>query len=484
MNRQRITRRTFVRTAATVSMLAAVGATLPACAAKQNDGADAQGGEGKGGAAVDFVIVGGGIGGLSAAIRAAELGASVIVLEKEATLGGDSAISSGTIHAPGTKLQAQQGFPNDTIDAYIEDIRLDDPAYTEQGEPLCHALFEGAANMVDFLCDQGVEFLPLDESDMRAHNVDGGGGALMEVIKQLADSDSISVLTKTAATSLVVEDGRVVGVSTETGETYRGERGVVLATGGFCNNPALIGEYAPEFSDIRVVSSAGAEGDGLIMAQDVDASTFALDAGVHTYFVSVEGVADMSWQGGVSPAIVVNVNGERFMAEDCHYDTAGKLGVKQPEHRAYFVFDERARTESGAFEDNFESGIVTEAESIDELATLIGTPALAETVSRYNEMLQTESADADFGRTACLEPLEQGPYYAIEIEPCIYYSYGGVEIDADARVIGADGKPIDGLYACGEVCVSSEVREGLLYSSGLSQGYVFGRKAIETALEA
>ena len=91
--------------------------------------------------------------------------------------------------------------------------------------------------------------------------------------------------------------------------------------------------------------------------------------------------------------------------------------------------------------------------------------------------------DEDFGRETFLAPLEGPTYYALSIEPCIYYSYGGLDIDERAHVLDEGGAPIPGLFACGEVCASSEVREGLLYTSGLSQGYVFGQIAVDTATE-
>ncbi|WP_297673028.1 FAD-dependent oxidoreductase [Slackia sp.] len=470
----KISRRGFVKVAATAAVLGTMGGLLSSCG-KQEAKSSA-----KGEHTADFVVVGGGIGGQSAAIRASEMGASVVLLEKLNVLGGDSAISSGTIHAPGTKAQAAQGFDGDAIDIYIEDLRLDAPEFSTPGEPMCHALFEGAAEMVDYLEENGIAFLPIAEPDYRAHNVDGGGGALMKFMKERLEESSAEIYTETPAASLVIDGEKVVGVMAGE-ELFNATKGVILATGGFANNVELVAKYAPDFSDVRAVSSEGAEGEGLEMGMEVGASTMALESGMHTYFVSTQGMADMSWQCASSSAIIVNKNGERFHAEDCHYDAAGKIGMEQPDCMAYMIFDTAARDKYEIFEDSFASNIVVEGANVDELASTIGASGLADAVAHYNDMA-AQGVDGDFGREACVEPLVGPEFYAIEIEPCYYYSYGGLVIDEEARVLSEAGSPIEGLFACGEVCVSSEVREGLLYSSGLSQGYVFGRKAVEAAL--
>lgn len=135
----KISRRGFIKVAATAAALGTMGGLLSSCGKEEAKSSA------KDEHTADFVIVGDGIGGQSAAIRASEMGASVVLLEKLNVLGGDSAISSGTIHAPGTKAQEAQGFDGDSIDVYIDDLRLEAPEFSTPEEPMCHALFEGAA---------------------------------------------------------------------------------------------------------------------------------------------------------------------------------------------------------------------------------------------------------------------------------------------------------------------------------------------------
>lgn len=178
----------------------------------------------------------------------------------------------------------------------------------------------------------------------------------------------------------------------------------------------------------------------------------------------------------------MNIKGDRFHNEESHYDVAGKAGMAQPEQRAYYVFDETIRSNYPIFEDYFAEGIVIEADSLEALTETIGTPNLPQTIAHYNDMM-AKGVDEDFGREGLLAPIEGPKYFAMGIEPVVYYTYGGLEIDPAAHVLDETGEPIGGLFACGELCASSELKEGLNYTSGISQGYVFGRIAVDTALK-
>ena len=473
-----INRRKFIQLAGACGLGVVSASSLFGCAAQSpghvspKDQSDA--------VLADFVIVGAGAGGLKAALAAAEANKTAVLLEKEAVVGGDTALSAGTIHAPGTSLQDEQGYEGDTVEAYIEYMTDPDSPYATTEHPLCEALYKGAVAMVEELAADGVPFLPIEDWDIRAHNVEGGGGMLVKYLEQKVASTNTEVRKSTAAKSLIVEDGTVVGVQDDQGTAYLAPA-VILATGGFSNNPELVAKYVPEFSDIRVLGAAGTEGDGLIMAQEVGADPWHLEEGEHTYFVSTEGTTDMSVPPASAPGIIVNINGDRFHNEEAHYDVAGKEGMKQPEHRAFYIFDETIRQDYPIFEDYFKEGIVISADSLDALVAEIGTENLPQTLEHYNEMM-SRGVDEDFGREGLLAPINGPQFYAMGIEPVIYYSYGGLAIDPDAHVLDATGSPIKGLFACGEVCASSEIKEGLSYTSGISQGYVFGANAVRAAV--
>lgn len=470
-----LTRRDFTRLAAVAGLGIAGASTFLGCAQSPSAKTPATGGE------ADIIIVGAGAGGLGAALRAAEAGKRTILFEKESAPGGDTALSAGTIHAAGTTLQQAQGYRDDTTETYIDYMLNPDSPYATQNHPLCTALYDGAATMVEELAADGVAFLPIEDWDIRAHNVDGGGGALVKhLAKKLGETD-VDLRTGTAIEALVVEDGRIAGVQDAAGAQWRAPV-VILATGGFSSSPELIGRYLPDFSSTRVLAAPGSEGDGLIMAQDAGAAAWHLDEGAHTYFVSTEGTTDMSVPPASAPGIVVNIDGVRFHNEESHYDVAGKAGMAQPEQRAYYVFDETIRTDYPIFEDYFDEGIVISANTAEELAATLGTEQLPQTLAHYNEMM-ANGVDEDFGRQELLAPITGPVYYAMGIEPVVYYTYGGLDIDPKAHVLDEAGAPVPGLFACGELCASSELKEGLNYTSGISQGYVFGRIAVDTALD-
>ncbi len=478
MNRRgALTRRKFVQLAAVASAGIAAGGALQACTANEADSAATETIE------ADIIVVGGGIGGLGAALRAAEEGKNIILLEKESNVGGDSALSDGTIHAAGTTLQEEQGYGGDTTDSYIE-LRKSlepDPVSSNPGEPLSHVLYDGALVMVEDLHARGLEFVPLEDWDPQAHFVEGKGAALVAFVEDLAVEAGAQIETSTQVDSLVTDNGQVVGVMA--GNTQYKAKAVILATGGFTRSEELVHEYIPFYDGVLVVCSMGVTGDGLVMAQDIGAADLLLESGAHSYFICPDNLADMSIPGSSTPGIDVNIEGDRFHNEEEHYDTAGKHGIEQPEHKAFFIFDDNIKTNYAEVLDAyFEMGVVSGPVAIDKLAEDLGTPNLAATLTHYNEMMAT-GVDADYGREFFLEPIAGPNYYSIPMEACIYYTYGGLDIDTQAHVLDTSGEPITGLFACGEVCVSTEKREGLLYTSGLSQGYVFGQIAVDTAID-
>nr|WP_306294112.1 FAD-binding protein [Paenarthrobacter nitroguajacolicus] len=188
-------------------------------------------------------------------------------------------------------------------------------------------------------------------------------------------------------------------------------------------------------------------------------------------------------------AIIVNINGERFVDESKSYKTLGSECLKQPEGLGFEVFDSVVRAKShpgvplndiGMLED---IGHVHKADSLDELAMVIGINAarLQGTVERYNEAVAGKRAD-DFGRTGLcngageLLPIQTGPFYAYPAKTLMTTTYCGITIDTDARVIDVSGDVIEGLYAAGEVTGGFH---GKAYMTGtsLGKGALFGRLA-------
>ena len=192
--------------------------------------------------------------------------------------------------------------------------------------------------------------------------------------------------------------------------------------------------------------------------------------------------------------IVVDRNGERFYdeGEDVwpkRYAIWGKLVARQPGQIAYSIVDAKVR---GLFMPSVYPAI--EAESTAKLAARLDLPAerLEATVTAFNRAVQPGIFDhtaLDGCRTIGLTPekthwaqrLDTPPYAAYPLRPGITFTYLGVRVDADARVLASNGAPFENVYAAGEIMAGNVLRKGYIAGIGMTIGTVFGRIAGESA---
>jgi fumarate reductase flavoprotein subunit len=434
----------------------------------------------------DVVVIGGGAAGLMAALKSAETGVNVVLMEKMAFLGGNTIISAGIIQAAGTSVQREYGVEGDSPEKFIEDLKHPGRDYTGQEFVFSTIMHEGSRDMVEKLRDRGLEFVNFQEANKRMHimypELYRGGSTLIGLLKDLSVNAKVEIMLNTEAKELIEENGAIVGVKAN----HHGEmitvksKAVILATGGFSSNPEMIRQYLPQLSDLKSRASKGITGDGIRMAQKHGAETVAMSAGQHMFYVNPDKEIDVPLLLAFTPAIIVNTEGKRFINEAIDYAAAARAAVSQPGKKGFIVFDEMVRRSHEPMEKYFEVGIVVEAGSIKELAEKMEMPQLVDTINRYNEMAKA-GVDKEFNREYNFMPLVEPKYYAITVQPMIYNSYGGLKIDTKCRVLKADGEHIKGLYAAGEVSGSVEVQEGLNYTSGIAQALVYGEIAAQTA---
>jgi 3-oxosteroid 1-dehydrogenase len=280
------------------------------------------------------------------------------------------------------------------------------------------------------------------------------------------------VRTGTAVDRLVVEDGRVVGVSAG-GSTYRARLGVLLASGGFERNQELRDRYGvpgrAEWSQAPLGTNTG---EPILAAVEIGA---ALDNMGEGWFCPAlhEPGGGAGFFMGLRGGIVVDLEGKRFANESLPYDRMGREMAKHAES-AWYVFDSREkgrppgiRCAPGVRRDAFlASGDWVEAPSVEELAGRIGVPAasLAESVERWNGFV-VAGADEDFHRGedefdtyfafgSALTPIDQPPYVAARLVLGDLGTKGGLLTDGNAQVLREDGSPIPGLYAAGNTMAS------------------------------
>lgn len=296
-------------------------------------------------------------------------------------------------------------------------------------------------------------------------------------------------------------------------------RGVVLATGGFPHNQDLVEEFAGAHPHVHSMAFSGNTGDGLKAAREVGA---AVDTDLNSVALWTPASVDTKRDGstetiiygyldrGKPGVIAVRPDGRRFVNESHSYHDivlALYAGAKGAEPVAHFVCDYDFIRHRGlgmirpwpftpSLQPHIRSGYIQAADTIEDLARQIGAdPAgLAETVARHNEFART-GRDLDFGKGETsynrffgdpavkpnpnLAPIRRAPFVALRIHPASLGTCIGLKTTGAAQVVGTDGMPIAGLYACGNELASA--MRGEYPSGGVTIGpaIVFAYRAVQ-----
>ena len=448
----------------------------------------------------DLLVLGGGAAGLAAALEAAEAGAQVLLLEKQPELGGSSAMCGGCLAFAGTDLQREQGI-EDSAALLASDLRQ--VGGGDADEALIAAYAENQLGAYEWLRAHGMEVSPALEASAgqsvpRVHNVDPA-----DLIRLLAArcraTGRVRIETGVAARRLLRSvSGRVDGVLAERHGAeveLRAPRGVVLASGGFSRDEALVHRFAPECAEAVFLGGEGNTGDGLRMAWALGAD-FRDMAHIKGTFGKhpTDETNHHSCLAVYKGAIAVNQDGRRFVDESLSYKLLGAGCLRQPYGSAFQILDQPI-LESGDdrvrildFRRRLEEGLMLQADTLEELADAIEVPrdALPATVAEYNGFVDA-GEDRAFGRRhlvhnhGALVRIETAPFYAYPSTAAVYGTYCGLTVDAEMRVRDVFGAGIDGLFAAGEVAGGLH---GAAYMTGSAFGkaLIFGRIAARTAL--
>ncbi len=426
-------------------------------------------------ATTDIVVIGGGGAGMAAAMEAKNQGKDVILVEKLAMLGGTTALASTAFNAGGSSVQMAMNPPFTADDYYKKLIG------TGSDDPLMRVMADRSGADVDWLIDMGADMSRVINGSQHTP-ADGSayGSMLVAVLTKQVGDLQIDCRLQTKATELVTDGDKVVGVKVEgpNGAYTINAKAVILATGGFASNPAMVDKYTPQWSGYPSTASVGATGDGITLATSVGAAignmdqaspqTVAFDTGT-----SVVSLTNVRYNG----AILVNKEGKRFVNE---LSTTGPLGSaikEQTDGGAFLLFDQAAVDNAALMQTYKDAGYFEEAGSLEDLANMIKIDAaeLAKTVTAYQGFFD-KGEDTEFGRKESMfSRLDKAPFYCAWITPANQTTLGGLVIDTGARVMNEGGLAIEGLYAGGETTCSG--------GQGITRAIVLGRLAAVTAIE-
>ena len=451
----------------------------------------------------EVVVVGGGLAAHCAALQAAESGARVLMLEKEAQVGGSTVLSGGSFAFAGTDLQEKHGI-EDSSEKLFEDLRRVGEYGNE--EAVVRAYVDEQLDTYHWLAKQGVVFerifLAAGQSVPRAHS-HNPKLAIEILAKRAAQSGRIETRTSSPVRRLVREgnEGAVLGVRIEQEgrpRTIRAHRGVILACGGFSRNDQLLERFAPSQAKTHRAGGPGNVGDGLLMAWHLGAGmkdmgyikgTFgghpAAGPGEHALMLPI-------YVG----AIAVNAKGERFIDESKSYKLIGDAVLSQPDALGFQIFDQKIfeKGQDGiptmAFAAKLAMGQVITAPTLEELAAKVGIDVggLTRTLDEYNAAVD-KGRDERFGRDGlsnhygALAKIDTAPFYAYPSKSVVVATYCGVSVDPKMRVRDVFDDVIPNLYAAGEV-IGGLHGNAYMTGSSLGKASIFGRVAARTALAA
>ena len=456
----------------------------------------------------DVVVVGAGGAGMTAAITAAAEGKSVVILESQSMVGGNSVRATGGMNAGKTVYQDENEFgesagvektlktaaekyaDNETITALAKTVSEQWAAY--QANPTGYfdsvelmeldTMIGGKGindpELVETLCANSADAIDwLDEHGITLHNVSSFGGAsvkrihrpvnaegktvsvgsyMIPLLQENCEKAGVKMMLDTTATEILTDaNGAAVGVKATgaSGETVTvNAKAVVLATGGFGANLDMVVKYKPELKGFMTTNAPGIQGQGIEMAQAIGAATVDMDQiQIHpTVEANTAALITEGLRG--DGAILINEEGQRFIDEVGTRDVVSAAEIAQTGSYSWLVVDQAMADASSVIQGYIKKGYTAEGATYEELAKAIGVDeaTFAETMNNWNQCV-ADKADAEFGRTSFANPLDTAPYYAIKVTAGVHHTMGGLTINTNTEVLKEDGTVIPGLFAAGEV---------------------------------
>ena len=456
----------------------------------------------------DVVVVGAGGAGMTAAITAAAEGKSVVILESQSMVGGNSVRATGGMNAGKTVYQDENEFgesagvektlktaaekyaDNETITALAKTVSEQWAAY--QANPTGYfdsvelmeldTMIGGKGindpELVETLCANSADAIDwLDEHGITLHNVSSFGGAsvkrihrpvnaegktvsvgsyMIPLLQENCEKAGVKMMLDTTATEILTDaNGAAVGVKATgaSGETVTvNAKAVVLTTGGFGANLDMVVKYKPELKGFMTTNAPGIQGQGIEMAQAIGAATVDMDQiQIHpTVEANTAALITEGLRG--DGAVLINEEGQRFIDEVGTRDVVSAAEIAQTGSYSWLVVDQAMADASSVIQGYIKKGYTVTGSTYEELGKAMGVDAaaFAETMEKWNGYVEAKN-DPDFGRTSFANPLNTAPYYAVKVTAGVHHTMGGLKINANTEVLNEKGEVIPGLFAAGEV---------------------------------
>lgn len=434
--------------------------------------------------AVDLVVAGAG-GGLAGALRAAQAGLSVLVIDPDEQFlrGNNTSMSTAMIPGAGSRWQREAGI-EDSPARFLADITAKTHGTADPG--LAAALARISAPLVEWLADEAglplklvTDFSYPGHSADRLHTVEGRHGSTL--LRHLYDRvrSSLHVDLLVPARLVDVERGAGGEVTGAVVEYPSGDRetvptrAVLLATNGYGAHRDLVTRYLPEIAAAEYHGGRFSCGDGLQIGLRHGARAAFLDAYQGHAALARRSRTLVGWATIMHGAVMVDRDGRRFGDETTGYSEYAAALAARPGARGWIVLDQRVHDLCLPFTDfrqTVDAGALVWADDVAGLAQRTGCDAAALEESVAAQVaLATGAAQHDrYGRAFFEEPL-RGPYAAVEVIPALFHTQGGLVVDEGARVLDEDGSPIPGLFASGGAAhgISGHGAAGYLAGNGL-----------------
>ncbi|MDC0188999.1 FAD-dependent oxidoreductase [Gammaproteobacteria bacterium] len=441
---------------------------------------------------IPIVVVGAGGCGLSAALSAKENNSEVLVIERDSTPLGTTAMSTGLIPGANTRLQRAAGI-EDTPEIFANDIIKKTKGETDP--EIATSLAIESSKTIEWLIDKYQiplslvdSFLYPGHTVMRMHGTPNRTGSeLMGALCRAAERAGIDVLTSALVTDLYSDsNNKILGVKVLRTDGQTEEIGcdaLILACCGFAGNPEMVEEYMPEIKEAEFFGHPGNKGDAIKWGKSLGADLADIGSYQgHGGLAAGRGVPIL-WPMIMEGGFQININGERFSDESLGYSEQAVKVVSQPKKIAWNIFDERLHELMKEFEDYnnaIEANAIINADNTAELSALTGInkESMDKTIKEVEEMVDGKRKDS-FGRDFTIKPKLESPYYTVKVTGALFHTQGGLVVNEHAQVMDKNKDPLPNLFAGGGSArgISGPSDWGYIAGNGLLTATTFGRLA-------